>query len=1416
MNYWLDKVFPNKKLTNDAGELILDKNGDPIVSEWLTPWCYEICMDWSHYSVEGRKSNKMYEDSYVTSWGVLTTSDQGGKTISEQLVSKGFEKGREKARYVDCKNSNKYNITQDIAKAFEVFCQYEYKCDMRGRFLHEYFEKVTTEDGQTVNKAWTGRKVIFYNRAIKTDNPVAIEYKKNLDSISRTKDSSEVYTKMYVTPIETSTTDTGYISIADTALNPTLDEFILNFDYLYQTKAISQYQLNFVKTYEVEIHKINQELINLSPVIEDLTARINDLQSNLTMVENERSSAQKSLEEYQVLRDSEVRQEPIQKNESNPFSVVFVEDGDIKKASFRLYGIDKTTLTGYSNYTYNTKIFSFSDNDLLQTRQVNSVTTDDPNFYFVCDEYGYPETIYASKDNEKFKKDNSSIIYLSLEYSPYNAYDDICKQLEQRINSKGISIELLKDSIEELETDLKKQEKIRDEKLTSKDELNRKLEYMLGPALREGYWTPDTSYEDQGESKIVEDIPKQDNSFTGAVFKFDNEPFEGEKLNYYYADSSALDAKNKTYYPYISLNGEYQNWANKNLNDLVLCFQKQKYFSYNNDATFGKGGCSILIVYNGKNHYFKVTSVVSAGSLIELYIDETLELRINGNIIPKEDSPSSNNIRNLTANLVSNTNGNDLLLYNDAGFFHGFLKDSSGKIIPVLVIDNLDIDFSQYTGGIQYSFRTENEQHTVELQTNASDYTFVYPRIMVYDSNVNYKSDRIKLIPYETNFTIETQELENYKDYSILVRNGKPCFNLKITQNNSLNKIMDWHYRIEYRISRANEMLYLDAKNVARDNSHPKYSYDLKVANIPGEIGFYELGQLVYINDFSIGIHAASGYVSSITLHLDKIQEDEVQIKNYKTKFEDLFSTITASSEAMRNNQHSYNIAAGSFNSDGTISGSVLQNSILNNSISMNYSNTNVEIDDTNGIVLTNSQPYLNGVYGQVKLIGGGIFLSNAIDASGARIWNTGITPNGINAALITAGQLDVEKIRIFAGNNIAFQWNGEGIFAYKQTETGVDENVYVKYSSKGLQFVSGKKSDGEQDNVMVDLGWNGLLISTQEGATELTGDLGLTIYNGPKAYRTEEDIVAYNHVVRLGKFVNEDHTIDYGLRLYKRNDENEYIESLVATNGGDLWLKEALVVGESKTYTYLDDNDKEVTLEHGAGIAGTVNDIPEYKSVRFWAGSSYENKLNAPFRVLQDGTLYATKALIKGSIEAESGKIGGWNIEQNKITSNGISLNAGTANSNATIIVGDVAGDKFVQINGDGSFKADGVEINGTINATGGSIGNLQITDINENLKRVVVELSSSNGNITKFNEDFETIFTVTIKKGGMVIKDEEYDNYEYNWLCSSDGITWSKLPDSDGATRTVNYNEKHTAQRYVKCEVSEKEVGVDGGDNI
>ena len=68
-----------------------------------------------------------------------------------------------------------------------------------------------------------------------------------------------------------------------------------------------------------------------------------------------------------------------------------------------------------------------------------------------------------------------------------------------------------------------------------------------------------------------------------------------------------------------------------------------------------------------------------------------------------------------------------------------------------------------------------------------------------------------------------------------------------------------------------------------------------------------------------------------------------------------------------------------------------------------------------------------------------------------------------------------------------------------------------------------------------------------------------------------------------------------------------------------------------------------------GVGLAN--NDV------RLWAGSNYTNRANAPFYVLQDGTLHATNAHIsghveassgsfKGHVEASSGKIGKFNIE--------------------------------------------------------------------------------------------------------------------------------------------------------------------------
>ena len=63
------------------------------------------------------------------------------------------------------------------------------------------------------------------------------------------------------------------------------------------------------------------------------------------------------------------------------------------------------------------------------------------------------------------------------------------------------------------------------------------------------------------------------------------------------------------------------------------------------------------------------------------------------------------------------------------------------------------------------------------------------------------------------------------------------------------------------------------------------------------------------------------------------------------------------------------------------------------------------------------------------------------------------------------------------------------------------------------------------------------------------------------------------------------------------------------------------------------------------AGITGgqtETAETAESEKVRIWAGSSDGNKTSAPFRVLQDGSLYATKAVIEGTVKATDGEFNG------------------------------------------------------------------------------------------------------------------------------------------------------------------------------
>ena len=63
------------------------------------------------------------------------------------------------------------------------------------------------------------------------------------------------------------------------------------------------------------------------------------------------------------------------------------------------------------------------------------------------------------------------------------------------------------------------------------------------------------------------------------------------------------------------------------------------------------------------------------------------------------------------------------------------------------------------------------------------------------------------------------------------------------------------------------------------------------------------------------------------------------------------------------------------------------------------------------------------------------------------------------------------------------------------------------------------------------------------------------------------------------------------------------------------------------------------------AGITGGENETSQTEAknkVRIWAGASKAQRFSAPFRVLQDGTIHATKANIEGTIKATDGEFRG------------------------------------------------------------------------------------------------------------------------------------------------------------------------------
>lgn len=392
-----------------------------------------------------------------------------------------------------------------------------------------------------------------------------------------------------------------------------------------------------------------------------------------------------------------------------------------------------------------------------------------------------------------------------------------------------------------------------------------------------------------------------------------------------------------------------------------------------------------------------------------------------------------------------------------------------------------------------------------------------------------------------------------------------------------------------------NELYYIDAESTLHKASQPKLSYNIDVialAALEEYEGYdFDLGDITFVEDSEFfgwiekdGIkrpYREQIVVTETTTNFDSPEKDSIKVQNYRTQFEDLFQRMAASTQKLEFYSGAYDRAADTVNTDGSIVPEALADAFANNAHILRNSKNQSVVWGDEGLVATNTTNPAE----IVRLVSGGLFVTD----DGGETWSAGITGKGINARVVTAGELNTDKVTIMSNGKPAFKWNKEGINAYAEEDGTLTSAKYTRFNSDGIV---GKNQGVDRFK----LDWNGLQIRNQ---------------SNQEVFNADDD---------------GDLTITGTIKA-----KNGYIGNWEIEEDGLSYTEE----GKTEPSYYL-------------GPAG--KNFDEKGPYVFKAGENFgvtpEGIVHATGAVLEE-------AAVSGKIEAEEGSIGGINISENGISSN-------------------------------------------------------------------------------------------------------------------------------------------------------------------
>ena len=147
--------------------------------------------------------------------------------VDDPSFVKKYNKNQfEKIRSITAKESNRFNIIQDLCETFECWAKFEIEHNMQtGEILLDENHR---------QKKW-----VTFHEYIGKDNYAGFRYGVNLKSIQRTLNSDGIVSKIVVKNNANEFAPNGFCSIARAQENPTGENFIFSFDYYIQQGLLS-------------------------------------------------------------------------------------------------------------------------------------------------------------------------------------------------------------------------------------------------------------------------------------------------------------------------------------------------------------------------------------------------------------------------------------------------------------------------------------------------------------------------------------------------------------------------------------------------------------------------------------------------------------------------------------------------------------------------------------------------------------------------------------------------------------------------------------------------------------------------------------------------------------------------------------------------------------------------------------------------------------------------------------------------------------------------------------------------------------------------------------------------------------------------------------------------------------------------